>query len=94
MIENVDILELLDRYNLLLKEYVELSIELSGKLEKFGRIRNELQILTVEFKKRGVEPKDPQELIEFFENKVKETEEDAKKEHNDQGHTESEQDIK
>ena len=53
-IENSDTSDLLFRYNDLVSKYVELSIDISQKLEKFGKYRKELQILTVELVKRDV----------------------------------------
>ena len=49
-----DTLELIDRYSTLIKKYIELSSILAEKLESFGRLRNELQLLTVELKSRNV----------------------------------------
>ena len=51
----VDTLELVDRYRKLVKEYVILAPELAKSLERFGRLRNELQLLTIELKNRGVD---------------------------------------
>jgi hypothetical protein len=61
-LENSDILELVDRYNYLIKQYVELSVEVAAKLDKFGKYRNELQILSTEFVRRGFKIEDPESL--------------------------------
>ena len=46
---DTDSLELLDRYNFLMEKYVILSDELAKKLEEFGRIKNELEIIFDEY---------------------------------------------
>lgn len=52
--ETTDTSELIDRYKSLVPDYQKLSLELASCLEKYGRVRKELQILLVEFKARGV----------------------------------------
>jgi hypothetical protein len=47
--------ELLYRYNTLLKDYAKTAPELAALLEKFGRIRHELQEIAVEAKKRNLD---------------------------------------
>lgn len=69
-LENADTLELLDRYKFLIKKYSELALELSVKLDKFGKYRNELQLLTVEFSKRGVTAEDPESLKKIIEQEL------------------------
>lgn len=66
-LENANTNDLLLRYEQLVGKYVELTVELSTKLEKFGKYRNELQLLTVELAKRGVVTNS-----EKYENKIKE----------------------
>jgi len=61
-LESADILELMDRYNYLALEYVKLAGELVAPLEKFGKYKQELQALVVEFDRRGVKPNDPEPL--------------------------------
>jgi len=63
-LSDVDILELEERYNYLVKDYVDLSIELSTKLEKFGKIRKEIQLIIVEFDKRKHKVQEQKELEE------------------------------
>jgi hypothetical protein len=53
-LENSNTDDLLQRCEQIIGKYVELTLELSAKLEKFGKYRNELQLLTVELTKRGV----------------------------------------
>jgi hypothetical protein len=60
--ENVDTSELVDRYDFLIKKYAELALELVPLLDKFGKHKKELQLLTVEFVNRGVDVKDPEKL--------------------------------
>lgn len=52
---NVETEELSDRYATLILEYKQAIDILVPALEKFGRIRNELQIITVELSKRNVD---------------------------------------
>jgi hypothetical protein len=66
-LENSDVLELLDRYNFLIEEYVKMAGELAGKLEKFGKYKQELQALSVEFVRRGVKPQEPDSLKKLIE---------------------------
>lgn len=51
---NTDTFELIDRYNQLAQKYLKLVPVLADHLENYGRLRQELQLLTVELKKRGV----------------------------------------
>lgn len=62
-LEEVDILELLDRYNFIVRKYATLATELAPKLDKFGKYKKELQVLTVEFTRRGIHPKDSEDLV-------------------------------
>jgi hypothetical protein len=48
-------LELKDRYYVLMKKYTALAPELARKLEEFGRLRKELQLIVVELKERKIE---------------------------------------
>lgn len=66
-LEDFDILELQDRYLYLMTEYVNLARELAPKLDKFGKYRKELQLLTVEFSRRGVTVEDPDSLKKLIE---------------------------
>lgn len=47
-------LELLCRYEALAQKYLEMFKPLAKQLEEFGRVRNELQHLTVELKERKI----------------------------------------
>jgi len=69
-LDNVDTLELLDRYNNIIKKYCEISIELAPKLEKFGKYREELQLLSAEFKKRGYVPEEQDSLKKLIEKEL------------------------
>lgn len=52
--ETSDSSELIDRYKVLILDYQKLSIELAQYLEKYGKVRKELQILLDEFNKRKI----------------------------------------
>ena len=69
-LESADVLELMDRYTFLIHEYVKIAEELAGKLEKFGKYKQELQALSVEFVRRGVKPQDPQSLKKIIEDEI------------------------
>jgi hypothetical protein len=69
-LETVDVLELKDRYNWLVQEYVKLATELAPKLEQFGRYRKELQFITAEFVRRGVNVDDPESLKKLIESEI------------------------
>jgi len=69
-LEGVDILELIDRYNYLLKEYIELAPKLAKSLENFGKMRQEIQLITVEIKNRGTNVEDSEELEKLFNKKI------------------------
>ena len=51
-LESAETSELVDRYKILILDYQRLSIELASHLEKYGKVRKELQILLDEFVKR------------------------------------------
>jgi hypothetical protein len=86
-LEEADILELKGRYYSLLQKYVDLSIELAPKLDKFGRYRKELQLLTVEFANRGVTMEDPVELVKQMKDEAEKRKQmsDAERKDNNQG---------
>lgn len=44
--------ELVDRYKALILDYQKLTVELASHLERYGKVRKELQILIDEFGKR------------------------------------------
>ena len=69
-IEDADTLELVDRYNYLIKKYGELALELVPMLDKFGKYKKELQLLTVEFVNRGVNTKDPESLTKLVKDEL------------------------
>ena len=54
MPDATDSAELIDRYRMLIVDYQRLSVELAQYLEKYGKIRKELQILVDEFNKRKI----------------------------------------
>lgn len=59
-IKDADILELKDRYSFIIQEYAKLALELAPLLDKFGKYKRELEIITTEFVRRGFRPKDPE----------------------------------
>jgi len=69
-LSNIDILELVDRYNNLIKFYTELALEIAPKLDKFGKYKKELEILTVEFVKRGFKVEEPDSLKRMVEEEL------------------------
>lgn len=66
-LETTDLLELVDRYNYLIKLYVPLAAEIAPKLEKFGKYRQELQIISAEFVRRGYKAEEPESLKQMIE---------------------------
>lgn len=73
-LENIDLSDLIQRYEQLIKSYVPLAIEVGEKLDKFGKIRQELQIISVEFVRRNYTPEDPEKLKSMIENALKNSE--------------------
>lgn len=69
-LKEVDTLELVDRYNSLIKKYAELALEIAPKLEKFGKYKQELELLSVEFVQRGVQIQDPEGLKRLVEQEL------------------------
>lgn len=63
-LEGRELSELKDRYFYLIEKYVELSKELVKKFEKFGKYREELQLISSEFAKRHHSVEDPKNLEE------------------------------
>lgn len=53
-LDTAETAELTDRYRVLIVQYQKLSIELAQYLEKYGKVRKELQILIDEFTKRKI----------------------------------------
>jgi hypothetical protein len=74
----VPIEELLYRYEKVLPKYVELAKELADKLEQFGKYKEELQLITVEFDKRGFDPTIPDALVSFLQSEIDKRKTDAK----------------
>lgn len=71
--DDVDTLELKDRYNKLVSEYLDLCEKLHPFMQKFGVVRKELAMITQEFEKRNInvelsesEEKTVKELLELF----------------------------
>ena len=69
-LENEDIDNLVVRYNQLIDKYIPLTVELATKLEKFGKIKQELQIISAEFVRRGFDPKTPDSLLKIIEQEL------------------------
>lgn len=73
-LKDTDTLELLDRFDYLVRKYVPLAAELAPKIEKFGKYRRELQLIVVELQERGVQPKDHEDLKALIKNALVEPE--------------------
>ena len=69
-LEDTDLFELTDRYIYLVQEYVKLATEIAPKLEKFGKYKQELQAIVVEFARRNVTPNDPENLKKLIEEEL------------------------
>ena len=54
MFENTETAELTDRYRTLIVDYKSISEDLVRCLERYGKVRKELQILLDEFNKRKI----------------------------------------
>lgn len=72
--KNVDTVDLLDRYRDLIEKYVKIAQELAPKLEKFGKYRQELQQITIEFVSRGISAQDPESLVKVVEEELRKRE--------------------
>lgn len=68
--KDVDTADLVSRYNSLIEKYVKIAQEIAPQLEKFGKYRQELQEITVEFINRGVTPQDPDSLISVIQEEL------------------------
>ena len=55
-LSGVDTLELIDRVNFLSKEYSQVSVELAKKLDEYGKLKKELQLILVELEGRNELP--------------------------------------
>lgn len=70
-LESADTLELRDRYTYLVHKYVDLAMKLIPQLDEFGRYKKELEFLTAEFARRGVQFDDPEALTKLVEQELK-----------------------
>ena len=70
--DNSDNMELLQRYNYLISKYVELARDLAPKLDSFGKIRQELQAITIEFVSRDIVPENSETLVSVIEKELQE----------------------
>lgn len=70
-LNETDLTELVERYNYLIKQYVPLAAEIAPKLDKFGKLRQELQVISSEFVKRGYKPEEPDSLLKMVEEELK-----------------------
>ena len=61
---DIEIGEILARYNILISKYTQLALEIAPLLEKFGKYKEEIQLITAEFVKRKFIPEDPQQLMD------------------------------
>lgn len=72
-----DTLELKDRLDTLIDEYSQLSLDIAKKLERFGKVRAELQLIVVELKKRGEKPEPSEEKRKNIEARLKDAKSDT-----------------
>ena len=91
--DGIDSQTLLERYYMVMKQYCELAQELAPKLEKFGKQRQELQELTVEFANRGVKPDDSQSLSNLIMQEIQKRE-NAKSENKTEWYFTTSKDIR
>ena len=68
--EDLVLLDLIDRYTFLSKKYGDLALELAPKLEQFGKYRKELQFIVDEMSKRGIKPDDPENTKKIIEEEL------------------------
>jgi len=69
-LQDTDILELVDRYSFLIKEYGQLALQIAPQLDKFGKYKQELELITAEFVKRNFVPSEPTDLRKFIEEEL------------------------
>ena len=65
-LETVELNDLVQRYEQLIKVYVPLAAEVGEKLDKFGKIRQELQVIAAEFARRKYTPEEPEKLVKMI----------------------------
>lgn len=70
-LDTAETAELTDRYRVLIVQYQKLSIELAQCLEKYGKVRKELQILIDEFSKRKIKIEEIEVDIKNGEDQIK-----------------------
>jgi hypothetical protein len=68
---NINLEDLVDRYNSLIDKYVPLAIEIAPLMEKFGKYRQELQIISAELVKRGFNASEPEKLFTLVEEEIR-----------------------
>jgi len=71
-LKDTDTSELKDRYNYLIDKYVDLASDLAKKIDKFGKYRRELQLITSEFVERGVDVEGTDSLVEGIAKEIEE----------------------
>ena len=69
-LKDVDILELADRYNFIIEKYVALAVDLAPRLDKFGKYKQELELISVEFVARGYTPSNSESLKKMVEEAI------------------------
>jgi len=69
-LKDCETVELRDRYLFLMEKYVKIAQELAPLLDKFGKYREELQVLTVEFVERGFSVDDPESLVKIIQQEI------------------------
>ncbi len=74
-----DTLELKDRLDTLMDEYSSLSLEVAKKLDRFGKVRAELQLIVAELMKRGERAEPSEEKKKIIEERLKDAKIDTTK---------------
>lgn len=69
--DDIDLVELKDRYNYLVERYILLAKELAPKLEEFGRCKKEIEFINEQFAKKSQELVDSEKLMEKYEEDLK-----------------------
>lgn len=67
---DLELLDLVDRYTYLSKKYGDLALDLAPKLEQFGKYRKELQFILEQMKKKGLDPQDSEKIKELLEQEL------------------------
>lgn len=70
-LQNTELNELVERYNYLIKQYASLALEIAPKIEKFGKVQQELDVIDTELKRRNFQGKTADEIQAKLEEELK-----------------------